>query len=297
MLAKNIMTEHPISLLLSLEVGQAIQVMMDNDISIAAVLSYDGTVTGQISEVMILKAFILSREGTDKKILADFKHIFKPADTVSEDDPIDTVVKTLLKSHYNRVLVTTKSGMLRGIISPKDIIRGLMGDEKRSGSMLTELTALQEKLDATKEQLDSTQKKIKNYEVFMQGSDYMMHSVDKTGNIILANTKLHQTLGYRPGELIGKPIYEIYELRHHKEVKESLEKLIAEGKFAKSYSTFITKGSTPLRVEVASSVLKSDKGDFIATSTISRVIDQDDLLRALHGVYKTENSIPGNEKP
>lgn len=295
MQAKDIMTNHPISLALSTEVPKAIEIMLENDISIAAVLSYDKTVVGQISEVMLMKAFILSKETPDIKILDNYKHIFKPADTVTEDDPIDKVVKILLKSHYNRVLVVTKSGMLKGIISPKDIIRGLMGEEKRSGSMLSELMRMQIDIEKLQKRLDHSQEKASTYEKFIEGSEYMMHSSDKNGKIVMANNKLHAALGFKTGELIGRNVVDLYEMRHHQEVKESLERLVKEGKFHKVYTTFVTKAGVTLRVEVASSVLKSVKGEFLATSTISRVIDQDDLLRALHGVYKTESSLPGDE--
>ncbi len=297
MQAKDIMTSNPISLIVNMELGQAVQTMLDNDISIAAVTTYDGNIIGQVSEVSVLRAFILSKSTPEKKLLNDYRQVFKSVDKVYEDDTIDQVVKVLLKSHYNRVHVVTRGDRIRGIISPKDIIRGLMGEEHRSGSMLHELNEMGKKIEELKTTIDNREDKIKTYEKFIHGSDYMMHSVDKNGKIIVANNKLSQALGYRPGDLIGKSVYLLYELRHHDEIKKSLEKLIEEKKFIKTYSTYVTKTGETLRVEVASSVLKDSKGGFVATSTISRIIDQDDLLRALHGVYESENALPGAEKP
>lgn len=297
MQAKDIMTPNPISLILNQELGQAVQTMLENDISVAAVTTYDGNIAGQVSEVDVLRAYIISKGFPEKKLLNDYRQVFKPADTVHETDSIDQVVKTLLKSSYNRVLVVTKGDRIRGIISPKDIIRGLMGEEHRSGSMLQELNMAQKQVDDLKNMLDHKADTIKRYEKFINGSDYMMHSVDKAGKIIMANNKLSQALGYKSGDLVGKSVFLLYELRHHEEVRKSLEELIAEKKFIKTYSTYVTKTGETLRVEVASSVLKDDKGSFVATSTISRVVEQDDLLRALHGVYESENALPGNEKP
>src|SRR5690606_20078174 len=125
-----------------------------------------------------------------------------PADTVLEADPIDKVVKVLLRSHYKRVLVLDRSGHISGIISPKDLIRGLMGEERRSGSMLHALQIMQKQVEDLKTKLDTREHKIKWNESFFQSSDYIIYSVDSNVKIILAYDKLSLTLGYRPGDLL-----------------------------------------------------------------------------------------------
>jgi PAS domain S-box-containing protein len=288
-IARDIMTKNPFSLSSAMHIPAAVQMMMSHHISSAPVLDSSGKLLGQVTEIELLKSYILvSKKGSSSKILYDFRNYFSTATTIKELDPIDVVVKAVIGSSSHRVLVLDHQGILVGIISPKDILKFLVGDQNKSGTMVEEMNILQDRIKILKDQLKATQGELTTVGGIVEKSPFMFHSADATGKIVIANEKLHSELGYQPKELIGKSIYDIYAQAERNAVGESLKRLIASDQSIKLYTTYFKKNNTPLRVEVVSSAIRNLKGEFIATSTISRVLDSDSLLRALHGIYDSE---------
>jgi PAS domain S-box-containing protein len=288
-IARDIMTKNPFSLSSAMHIPAAVQMMMSHHISSAPVLDSSGKLLGQVSEIELLKIYIFtSKKGSASKILYDFKSYFSNPTTIKEFDPIDVVVKAVIDSHSHRALVLDNHGNLVGIISPKDILKFLVGDQHKSGTMAQEMSILQDRIKILKDQLKATQGELTNVGGIVEKSPFMFHSVNSNGIIVIANEKLHTELGYQPKELIGKSIYDIYAQAEKASVSESLNRLISSDQSIKVYSTYFKKNNMPVRVEVVSTAIRNQTGEFIATSSISRVLDSDSLLRALHGIYDSE---------
>jgi len=132
---------------------------------------------------------------------------------VKESDPIDIVVKAVMGSQFHRVLVVDAQGHLRGIISPKDLLKFLVGDDHKSGSLAQEMTVLQDRIAILKDQLKATQNELSNIGGIVEKSPFMFHSIDANAKIVIANEKLHSELGYNPKELIGRSVYDLYDAR------------------------------------------------------------------------------------
>lgn len=286
--AREIMTQNPFSLKSSMLIPTAVQTMMSHHISSAPVLDVNNQVLGQISEIELLKCYIqVSKKGSENKVLFDFKELFTKTISVDINDNIATIVKAVMDSPSHRVLVLEKR-ILVGIISPKDILKYLIGDQNKSGSMVQELNILQDRISILKDQLKATQSELSNIGGVVEKSPFMFHSVDAQGTIVIANEKLHSELGYQPKELIGKSINDLYTTGDKDLVFESLKKLQASDQTIKVYTTYVRKNKDPLRVEVVTTAIRNKKGEFIATSSISRILDSDSLLRALHGIYDSK---------
>lgn len=284
--AQDFMTQNPFALTSSMTIPTAVQTMMSHHISSAPVLDNSKKLLGQVSEIDLLKCYILvSKKENAGKVLLDFKQYFSKPATVKVNDGIDVVVKGVINSSSHRVLVLDDNGHLQGIISPKDILKFLVGDEKKSGTLIQEMNILQDRISILKDQLKATRVELTNVGAMVEKSPFMFHSVDKNGIIVIANEKLHSELGYQPKELIGKPLSI---LSPQSELQDSLDQLKSSGQSLKLYTSYLRKNGKILRVEVISNAIRNSAGEFIATSSISRTLDSDSLLRVLHGIYDSQ---------
>lgn len=288
-IAKDIMTKNPFSLKSTMTIPVAVQTMMSHHISSAPVLDIHNKLLGQVSEIELLKSYILvSKKGNSNKVLMDFKEQFVSTATVKETDTLDVVLKNIITSASHRVLVLDDHGILVGIISPKDILKFLVGDENKSGTLVQEMSILQDRIAILKDQLKATQGELSNIGGIVEKSPFMFHSVDANGKIVIANEKLHSELGYQSGELIGKSMYDLYDPREKTAVAAALQDIKKSNQSIKVYTTYLRKNKDPLKVEVVTTAIRDRKGEFVATSSISRILDSDSLLRALHGIYDSE---------
>lgn len=287
--AKDLMTANPFSLSSKIGVQEAIKEMMAHKISTLPVLGENNLLMGQISEVVLLKAFILSSTKENaNKTLGDYSDLFSKPTLVKESDPLDVVVKSILSSPFHRVLVVNANKQLKGIISPKDLLRFLMGETHESSTLSEELLIMKDRVAILKDQLKATKLELTSIGEIVEKSPFMFHSCDANFNIIVANEKLHSELGYQSKELIGRPIFEIYHPQEKQRVEETIKALIASDQNIKVYGTFLRKNKQPLKVEIISSAIRNSKGEFVSTSSMSRILDSDSLLRVLHGIYTPE---------
>jgi PAS domain S-box-containing protein len=120
----------------------------------------------------------------------------------------------------------------------------------------------------------------------------MMHSVDKEGRIIMANAKIHRVLGYEDGELVGMTIFDLYAKSCHHEALSGLKKIQEAGVHNSIYSTMMTKRGAKIRVDIVSSALLGLHKEFLGTISVSRIVDSELLLRALHGVLNSVDLSP-----
>src|SRR5690606_5820696 len=142
-------------------IQDAIKEMTTHKISTLPVLGNNNLLMGQISEVELLKAFILSsKKENANKVLGDYSDLFSKPTLVKESDPLDVVVKSIINSPFHRVLVVNSSKQLKGIISPKDLLRFLMGETSQSSSLSEELLLMKDRVSILKDQLQATKSEL-----------------------------------------------------------------------------------------------------------------------------------------
>ena len=114
----------------------------------------------------------------------------------------------------------------------------------------------------------------KNYRDIVDNSPDMIHSVDKEGFIVFANKKECEILGYKPDEIIGKNIYDIYSKKLAETVKRGFKKLKDDGKLYIPDGKMVGKDGKEIDVEIDSISIKDDKGVFIRTRSIIRDVTE-----------------------
>jgi PAS domain S-box-containing protein len=286
-IAKDLMTHHPWVVYTSDSVQHVVDMFTKNRPSTIPVLTPAGEVHGVVSEIPLLKLYVrLKAKQQLSSILLDYKDLFEAPIFVRERDPIAIVMHAALKASHHRVLVLDDNKHLRGVISPKDILSMLNGNSSHSDSIQRELKDLRHRvtnMQGEREKLQKVEEELKNYEVAIAGSQFMFHSVDGNGKIVLANERLHEVLGYDPKELIGKSIYDLYPKEFWAAVEGSLKQIQTSG-IHQMNTSYRRKSGEFLKVEVGSHAIVDRKGNFLATSTLARVVDGDSLLRSLNGV-------------
>ena len=285
-LARDVMTANPMCIAADSDIHQAAEFFLKNFVSSVPVKDDNGNVLGQLHELGLMRALVRTKvKDTKLSKVIDFKDQFAAPEFVFDHAEIPLVVSGLMHSSVHRVLVKNSKGYLVGIISPKDVLRALLGDEKKSGEgIVTKLGQLEAEIQKLNQNLKDATSSLDQYASFAETGVYMVHSADRDGKILMANTALKKNLGYDGDELIGKNILDIYAPYLQGEIQEGLRKIMKSGYNGPTYSTFVTKKGKPLRIEIVSSAINDAQGKFIGTFTISRTVDSDVLLRALHGV-------------
>lgn len=283
--ASDLMTKDPIVVLSSDELKDVAKVFIDNNISSAPVENPFGEVLGVVTELNLGRAFLRHYMSSDvaKDRLAHHQELLIEPVFVNEDASIVDVMNEILKAPINRILVMNKMGRLSGVISPKDILYFLVGEQKKFVDLKKDLEKAQSRLKEMKLKIQNLAAIVETYQDLYEDAPTMMHSVDKNGKIIMANKKIHQVLGYKDGELIGKHLKDLYSQSIQHEAVQGLQRIIEDGHHHSTYTTMIRKNGEKVRVDIVSNALKSDDGEFIATISAARQVDSEAMLRALHG--------------
>jgi len=267
------------------ELRNTIKIYLETNIHYAPVVTPIGEILGMFSEFGLVRAALrhfLDNDNHEK--IVNHKDLLEEYICVYEDDSLDEVVKAMMKTPTRRVLVVSVSGKLTGIISPKDLLFCLHGETDKQYNLQKELEKANEQARQLGNKVKDLQDTVKVYQNFIQDSPNMVHSVDKDGKIIMANKKMHNILGYDEAELIGKNIRDLYPNTVIHEALDALKKIQEGGLHKSSYTSMLKKSGDKIRVDIASSALRDAQGHFLGTITISREIDSDALLRALHGI-------------
>lgn len=288
-LAKELMTTSPHIVQSGHSLDEVMKLFLDKNITSAPVVSSQGDIMGIIDELVLIKAFLMNHLKPEaKEKVVHHEEFFHPHVSVKEGDSLGDVVKQLIHAPTNRVLVTNNSGQIRGIISPKDILNFLNGENIKIADLNEELEKAQNEIKKLKDKLHDLKGALNTYKDIYHESPIMMHSIDANGTIVMANEKLHEELGYDDNELIGKSIQDLYAQTVHHEAMHGLQKIINDGYHHSTYTTMIKKNGEKVRVDIASSALWDTEGRFQNTITVSRLVDSEHLLRALHGVLNDE---------
>lgn len=284
-LAKDLMTAKPMVLQSGAEVSEALTLFNEHSVHFVPIVTPMQEVLGLLSDFALAKACLLNYMSPQKsnKIISH-KELLTEASYVDENETLEVVMRHLSKAPSNRLLVMNKQKRLVGVISPKDILRFLSGAEKRNKDLNEELKNATEKAESLKHQIKDLQSSLSLYKNAFEDSPSMMHSVDKSGVILMANEKIHEVLGYPDGELIGKPMSVMYPKTVLHEAISGLEEIKKKGFHHMTYTSMQKKSGEKIRIDITSSALRNMEGDFVGTISISRVVDAEALLRALNGV-------------
>lgn len=286
--AKSIMTPDPKHIQSGDRLLDTIGLFFQSNIHYAPVITPTGEILGLLSEVTLVKAALRHYldPGKNEKVYSH-KDLLDPAVFVQDNDSIDDVVKALMKSPSKRVLVKDFKDRLCGIISPKDILRFLGGEQHQMIQINDHLRKYEEKTKNLSIRVQTLQDLVHMYKEAIDSSPLMMHSLDAKGNIVMANRKIHQALGYEMGELIGKSLNQLYPHTMHDLAREGLESIKVVGFHNSTTTQMVKKDGHTFNVDIVSSALKNHDGAFLATISISRPLESSkgvvDALQAYIG--------------
>ncbi len=288
--AADIMTHKPKTIHASDLLSDVMKLFLDQGITSSPVLGNQYEPLGMLSELNLTKAYMLYRsklQASDK--IGHHLELLEPIFSVPEEATLGDVLKEMVNSTTHRLLVKNKSNNIVGIISPKDIMRAMIGQTNVSQNIREKLKETEMLLNETLEKMDKVEKFLEVYEKAFHETPYMMHAVNDQGIVIMANKRHHEMLGYKNGELIGKSIFDIYAKPMHGEAAEGLKKVIKTGHHHVTYTTLLRADGAHLRCDIASSSLHDRNGQFISTISVLRPIDSDEMLRILHGIVDDKN--------
>ncbi|USN46139.1 MAG: PAS domain S-box protein [Pseudobdellovibrionaceae bacterium] len=292
--AADLMTKNPDTFQSGQELREVTTIFLNHKIASAPVVTPFGETLGVLTELGVIRAFLRLHLKEDKHTkVIHHKDLLTPATFVSEDAPLTEVVEAMIKSKTHRVLVQNASQRLTGIISPKDVITFLIGEDKAQITLKDQLRLADEKLKALTAQVTTLKDSLHKYHELFEDNPAMVHSVDANGHIVMANRRIHEVLGYEPGEMLNLTMYDIYSENVHGEAEKGLKTVMETGSHKSVYSTMITKTGQKIRVDLASSALRDPSGKFMGSISVSRQVDSEALLRALHGGFSRDTLTTG----
>jgi PAS domain S-box-containing protein len=288
--ASDLMSVKPFVAHTSMNILEIANLFLEHGYTSVPVIGTSGEILGIVDEFSLIKAKLvqhIEEQGRDK--LAHHTEYLLPAHCIREETPLTEVVKEMIKAPNHRLLVVNKAKSLVGIISPKDILRYVVGVKKQpSVDLRKELAATKDSLLRVQNELEKTKGRLEIYKDIVMDNPSMIHSVDGHGKILMANRKMHQILGYEANELIGKTMFDLYAASVHHEALSGLSTIKETGTHQNTFTTMLKKNGEKIRIDIASTALMDEDGHFVGTISVSRPVDSDILLRALHGVLQKD---------
>lgn len=118
---KKIMQTDVITVRRQTPIYEAIEILLDNNITGLPVVNDDGTIAGIISEKDVLKLLSDLKDGSAR--VEDF--MTEKVVSFDWEDDLIAICECLVKSNFRRVPITAR-GKLAGIISRKDLIKYIL---------------------------------------------------------------------------------------------------------------------------------------------------------------------------
>ena len=117
--AKDIMTKDVVSVRRETPILEAVELLIQNEITGMPVVEDDMTLVGVITEKDVLRLFY-AEEDEKNKTVKDF--MTRPAVSYNENDTLQSVCDFMMINYFRRVPVTSKEGKVVGIVSRPDVI-------------------------------------------------------------------------------------------------------------------------------------------------------------------------------
>ncbi len=265
---------------------EAAQLMTSHKLTTVPVVGKDGEVIGVLTDFQLLRALLRSRQEPSIKTLADVASELDPVVTVHEDDSIVSAFRLMIQSPNHRIYALLE-GKLTGAVSPKDLLLYMAGIKNKSEQVLDSI--VQRQIESILKELHDTRRLLSDYQQMFHESPYLMHSVDMEGKIIAANKMIHFVLGYEEGELIGKTLRQLYPPENYRRAMEGLETVRKLGFHPIVNVVMMKKDGDTVRVDVASTLRKDEKGQPEATITVGRLSDSYRMLNFLQQAAQAAN--------
>ena len=255
----------------------AAQFFAANKLTTVPVRSSSGDVLGVLTDFHLLRGLLRAR--TEKlKTLADIKDELDPVITIHESDSIVSAFRLMIQSPNHRIYAFHED-QLTGALSPKDLLLYMAGVKDKNDAVGDSL--IQKQIESILKELQDTRRMLSDYQKLFHDSPYLMHSVDMNGKVIAANKMIHTVLGYEDGELIGKTLRQIYPPENVKKAIEGLETVKKLGFHPLVNVVMLKKDGDLIRIDIASTLRKDDKGNPEATITVGRLSDSYRMLNYL----------------
>lgn len=247
----------------------------------APVVNSKEKVLGILTELGLMRASLMPTAKSGGRTIRDYAMVLTPASFIEATATSEQVIKALIQAPSHRLVVMEAEKVI-GIISPKDVLQ-CMGEQLRAP-----VSKLKARSPSDMGQL---------YQSLFEQSPYMMHSVAADGTIALANRKIHEVLGFEYGELVGRPMLELYLEKFKMQVQNGLEWLKKEGHDEHVLTSMRHKNGEMIPVELRSSSIHGAGGSFQGTVTVARRLDSDakvksivELLGAFEGEEKKKKA-------
>lgn len=271
-----LMTKDPVVIPVANDIQKTIELFLEVGMTSVPVIDNYGKLVGTLTEMNLITAFFrleTRKDGKDKII--HHVDLLEPIETATETDLLSDLIKKMVKAKSHRVVVLDKRGRVVGIISPKDVLKAVTGNSARLTKSQRELQEAREHVKRVLGELENAQQVIGKLQGYLQEAPYMIHSVDSRGKVILSNVRIEAALGYGPGQMNGMLIDELYTADHLDDARAGLRQIMQEGRIDPLRTTMRKKNGDALQVETMSTALHNQKGEFLATITMSRPVTND----------------------
>lgn len=275
------MSPAPLTISMSATLEQAEKIFVENRITALPVVDTKDNIIGVLTDFILVKMFLrrakmktANRSGLNIQF---FEDELDPVMTLEETEPLTNAFQLMVQSPNHRVFAT-QNGKLSGALSPKDIIPFLAGDTERPmAGPSKDLIEAQQRINDLIKQLEIERGLTRNYADFFDNAPFMMHAVDFSGKIVMANKMIHMVLGYEPGELVGLSFTDIYPQNLRNQVQEALFLIKSTGYNPLVASMMVRKDKSLVKVDVAS-MLRRENGVPVSTISVSRPSELGNML-------------------
>ena len=191
------------------------------------------------------------------------------------------LLKAFFQARAHRVLVLNQKKKITGIVSPNDLYPVLLGTGEKPESLKNQLESAQKRLGELTEAFAKSEESLQTYRASFDYSPCLIHSADQEGTLLNANRAMHMALGYEPGTLIGKSIFDIYPSSSHKDILKGLEKIISVGYHENLNTSMVNKNGELIRVDLVSGSIRDKNGLFNGTIIVSRLANAESMTELL----------------
>lgn len=273
----------------NMPLNDAAQFMTSHKLTTVPVVNGAGDVIGVLTDFHLLRGLLRSRTETNIKTLGDIRDELDPVVTIHESDSIVTAFRMMIQSPNHRIYAL-HNDKLTGAVSPKDLLLYMAGVKNKTEQVMDSI--VQKQIESILKELHDTRRLLSDYQQMFHDSPYLMHSVDLNGKIIAANRMIHFVLGYDKGELIGRSLRQLYPPENYRKALEGIETVKKLGFHPLVNVTMMKKDGDMIRVDVASTLRKDDKGNPEGTITVGRLSDSYRMLNFLQRAAQAANRKP-----
>ena len=128
---KDIMTKDVITVKRATPIYQAVEVLLENEITGMPVVEDDMTLSGVITEKDCIRLFYADDDEKNKTVEY---FMTRPAVYYKEDDSLQTICDFMMINYFRRVPVISKEGKVVGIVSRPDVLKYILQQKRDENS-------------------------------------------------------------------------------------------------------------------------------------------------------------------